>query len=107
MLPTTYKLRKHGKPNADTEDGTFTMRDLQIVPLDAQRKPIQHKLDKSLLNLDDVQARQYEPQRIVAERGQAPNRRLLVRWRGYPPSAATWEPEASIAGQRVLTEWDS
>ena len=107
VLPTTYKLRKHGKPNADTEDGTFTMRDLQIVPLDAQRKPIQHKLDTALLNLDDVQARQYEPQRIVAERGQAPNRRLLVRWRGYPPSAATWEPEASMAGQRVLTEWDA
>ena len=64
-------------------------------------------VDKALLNLDDVAQREYEPQRIVAQRGQAPNRRLLVRWRGYPPSAATWESEASMQGKRVLTEWDS
>jgi hypothetical protein len=107
VLPTTYKLRKHGQASADIEEGTFTMRDLQAVPLDAQRKPVQRSVDKALLNLDDVAQRKYEPQRIVAERGQAPNRRLLVRWRGYPPSAATWESEASMQGKRVLTEWDS
>jgi transposase InsO family protein len=107
VLPTTYKLRKHGQASADIEEGTFTMRDLQAVPLDAQRKPVQRNVDKALLNLDDVAQREYEPQRIVAERGQAPKRRLLVRWRGYPPSAATWESEASMQGKRVLTEWDS
>jgi transposase InsO family protein len=107
VLPTTYKLRKHGQASADIEEGTFTMRDLQAVPLDAQRKPVQRNVDKALLNLDDVAQREYEPQRIVAERGQAPKRRLLVRWRGYPPSAATWESEASMKGKRVLTEWDS
>ena len=57
--------------------------------------------------IDDVAQREYEPQRIVAERGQTPSRRLLVRWRGYPPSAATWESEASMVGKDVLTEWDS
>ena len=107
VLPTTYKLRKHGQASAEIEEGTFTMRDLQVVPLDAQRKPVQRSVDKALLNLDDVAQREYEPQRIVAERGQAPNRRLLVRWRGYPPSAATWESETSMQGNEVLTEWDS
>ena len=77
------------------------MRDLQVVPLDAQRKPVQRDVDKALLNLDDVAQREYEPQRIVAERGQPPNHHLLVRWRGYPPSAATWESEASMQGTRT------
>eukprot|EP01043_Picozoa_sp_COSAG02_P113857 COSAG02_NODE_50124_length_322_cov_1.152466_1_plen_67_part_10 len=45
---STYKLRKHGNANAAIEDGNFSSRDLQVVPLNAQRKPIQHQMDKSL-----------------------------------------------------------
>jgi hypothetical protein len=77
------------------------------VPLDVQRKPIQHKPDVALFNLEREDEREYRPQRIVEERGNAPNRELLIRWKGYPPSAATWEKEGSEAVQAVLGEWDA
>ena len=50
--PTTYRLRRHSNRNADEEPGNFTARDIQRVPLDGQRKPIQHKPDVALFNLE-------------------------------------------------------
>jgi hypothetical protein len=105
--PTTYRLRRHSNRNADEEPGNFTARDIQRVPLDGQRKPIQHKPDAALFNLELEDERDYRPQRIVEERGQAPNREFLIRWKGYPPSAATWEKETSDAAQAVIGEWDA
>ena len=64
--PTTYRLTKRG--NTTLQPGNWTVRDLQVVPLDAQGRPIDRKPPMSDLNLDDTAAREYVPLRIVSER---------------------------------------
>eukprot|EP01049_Picozoa_sp_SAG25_P009344 SAG25_NODE_918_length_4772_cov_1.806120_4_plen_442_part_00 len=100
--PVTYKLRKRGK--TAMEAGNFTMRDVQSVPVDANGNPVQHAVPKQMAQLDET--REYVPQKIVAERQRAAGRELLVRWKGFRASEATWTPEIELAGTPALLRWD-
>jgi transposase InsO family protein len=104
-LPVTYRLRKRG--GTKLESGNFSIRDLQRVPVDAAGNPVQRAPARALTDLGDTSNREYAPQRIVAERQRAAGRELLVRWKGYRASEATWTPEAELAGTDVLDKWDA
>ena len=43
-------------------------------------------------------AKEYEVERIVAQRGRGAATRFLVYWKGYPLEEATWEPREGVAG---------
>jgi transposase InsO family protein len=102
-LPVTYRLRKRG--GTKLESGNFSIRDLQRVPVDTAGNPVQRAPARALTDLDDTSNREYVPQRIVAERQRAAGRELLVRWKGYRASEATWTPEAELVGTDVLAKW--
>jgi hypothetical protein len=104
-LPVTYRLRKRG--GTKLESGNFSIRDLQRVPVDAAGNPVQRAPARALTDLSDTANREYTPQRIVAERQRAAGRELLVRWKGYRASEATWTPEAELVGTDVLDKWDA
>ena len=38
----------------------------------------------------------YEVEVILDERGSQGNKEYLVKWKGFPEDAATWEPEANL-----------
>ena len=38
----------------------------------------------------------YEVEFILDERGSQENKEYLVKWKGFPEAAATWEPEANL-----------
>jgi hypothetical protein len=97
-------LRKRGK--TALEPGNFTMRDVQTVPVDANGNPVQHAVPKQMAQLDETSEREYVPQKIVAERQRAAGRELLVRWKGFRASEATWTPEIELAGTPALLRWD-
>eukprot|EP01049_Picozoa_sp_SAG25_P011579 SAG25_NODE_1436_length_3023_cov_2.872093_2_plen_408_part_00 len=101
--PTTYHLKKRG--STTIEPGSFTVRDLQRVPVDAAGNPIQRGPPRDLLQLDDTANRDYVPLRIMDERRRGPGRQYLVRWKGYPASEATWTPESALLGTNVLAKW--
>jgi hypothetical protein len=77
------------------------------VPVDAAGNPVQRAPARALTDLEDTANREYAPQRIVAERQRAAGRELLVRWKGYRASEATWTPEAELVGTDVLGKWDA
>ena len=87
--------------------GTYSVRDLQVVPVDAQGQPIDRKPPMADLNLDDTAAREYVPLRIVDERYRGARKQYLVRWRGYPASEATWTPARELVGTQALAAWDA
>ena len=68
---------------------------MQRVLVDADNKPIQNPLsadDAEALN--DTDQRKYIPWRILSRdppRGE--EGKILVQWKGYPRSDATWEPK--------------
>ena len=103
--PTTYKVTPRG--SSLPVPGTYSVRDLQVVPVDAQGQPIDRKPPMADLNLDDTAAREYVPLRIVDERYRGARKQYLVRWRGYPASEATWTPARELAGTQALAAWDA
>ena len=46
-------------------------------------------------NEEDGTAR-YEVEHLLDVRGEGPNQQYLVKWKGYPPEQATWEPAANL-----------
>ena len=103
--PTAYKVAKRGSTTPVA--GTYSARDLQVVPVDAQGQPINREPPMADLNLDDTAAREYVPLRIVDERYRGQRKQYLVRWRGYPASEATWTPARELVGTQALAAWDA
>ena len=44
----------------------------------------------------------YEVEFILDQRGSPGNREYLVKWKGFPREAATWEPEKNLEGCKQL-----
>jgi chromobox protein 5 len=50
---------------------------------------------------------EYEPYKILNERGQPPKLEYFVHWKGYAESEATWEPDSHIAScTSVIRAWE-
>ena len=75
------------------EPGLYRADQLQRVLTDKDGTPIQNKLSASDVEaLNDPEKREYVPFKILERRGD----KVLVQWRGYMRSDATWEPADKI-----------
>jgi hypothetical protein len=75
------------------EPGLYRAPQLQRVLTDPDGKPVQNPLSASDVDaLNDPSKRVYVPFKILERKAN----RVLVQWRGYPRSDATWEPASSI-----------
>ena len=45
---------------------------------------------------DDDGRPSYEVEFILGKRGEGPDKEYLVKWKGCPEEAATWEPESNL-----------
>jgi hypothetical protein len=84
--PAGYKLAPLAAPN-QREPGYYRAEALQTV-LVRNNVPVQNQLSQADADaLADPDRREYQPWRILDRQGN----RVLVQWRGYPRSDATWE----------------
>ena len=75
------------------EPGLYRAAQLQRVALDDNGDPVQNPLSASDVEaLNDPSKRLYVPFKILQRKAN----RVLVQWRGYPRSDATWEPADAI-----------
>ena len=75
------------------EPGLYRAAQLQCVALDDDGKPVQNQISAADVDaLNDPSKRLYMPFKIL----QRKHDRVLVQWRGYSRSDATWEPADSI-----------
>ena len=78
------------------DDGNYTLRDLASgltsdrIP-SARLRPYRTWVDE-----DDLDSDEYLIERLLKVKGQAPDRQFFVKWRQYPISGATWEPEYEL-----------
>ena len=47
---------------------------------------------------------EFEVEAILAHRGQGARRRYLIKWKGYPTSDNTWEPERNLTHAQETLE---
>ena len=84
IAPLTYQ--------ANAEPGYFRAEILQPV-LIRNGQPVQNQLSQADVNaLNDPDQREYVPWRTLDRRGN----KVLVQWKGYPRSDATWEEAADV-----------
>eukprot|EP01047_Picozoa_sp_COSAG01_P081159 COSAG01_NODE_16064_length_1273_cov_2.377342_2_plen_70_part_00 len=64
-----------------------------------KNKPVQNKLSAADVDaLNDPDAREYVPWRILDKRGTGSDEEWLIQWQGYGRDAATWEPADEFKG---------
>ncbi|GAA5918690.1 hypothetical protein JCM5296_000410 [Sporobolomyces johnsonii] len=49
---------------------------------------------------------EFEIEAIVDEKGRGRTKRYLVKWRGYPESENSWEPQANVEDTAALDAWE-
>jgi hypothetical protein len=78
------------------EPGLYRAQQLQRV-LMYKNKPVQNKLSAADVDaLNDPDAREYIPWRVLDKRGTGAEEEWLIQWQGYGRNAATWEPAAEF-----------
>ena len=91
--PAGFKLAFIDDPTGKPEPGLYRAAQLQRVALDSDGNPVQNKLSASDVDaLNDPAKRLYVPFKILQRKGD----KVLVQWRGYARSDATWEPTSAI-----------
>jgi len=53
----------------------------------------------------DYQQPEYEPEAILNHRRRYGKTQYLVKWKGYPDSENTWEPEAHVKHLKLYTQY--
>jgi len=92
--PAGFRIAPTNDVN-NPEPGLYRADQLQRVLVDDQGDPIQNKLSTSDVEaLNDPSKREYVPWKILEREGS----KVLVQWRGYPRSDATWEDADQIKG---------
>ena len=73
------------------EPGLYRAQQLQRVLMQGN-KPVQNQLAAADVDaLNDPEAREYVPWRVLDRRGTGSSEKWLIQWRGYSRGDATWE----------------
>jgi hypothetical protein len=90
-----YKLVPIADPTKP-EPGLYRAEQLQRV-LMSNNKPVQNKLSAADVDaIDDPEQREYVPWKALERR----DGKILVQWKGFPRSEASWEDEADVPSLR-------
>ena len=77
-------------------DGNYRLRDLENKLLHDVFPAIHLRPYRTHVNTEELQPDEYIVDLLLKARGPLATREFLVKWRQYPRSAATWEPEKEL-----------
>jgi IS30 family transposase len=68
-----------------------------------------HKVPRKLLKIiqssKEPTVQEYIVEKVLNHRGPPNKRQYLVKWKGYPPSSNSWEPEENFNGKQALIQY--
>ena len=95
-----------------TPGGTYVLRTAngdivdRLVPADQLKVVRQRTHEESHTGPAKLDKQYWEVESILDHKGDPPEREYLVKWRGFSPSQATWEPPSSFVGLKAIKKYN-
>ena len=88
-----------------TKGGSYQLIDHDKTLLPRRYAPEQLKLIALPAEANTSEETVYEVEKIISHRGQPPRYEYLVKWKHYPESENTWEPESQFNDRGVIEDY--